>query len=380
MIDGRRRRTETGSPDDATSGRRPLGTPATGVTGAVATGTGAPPADPDPANTGGDRTASWLHPGQKLGELGVPADAVTIAGLFLAACTAIVLGRGYLYLGVALITVGGLMDFLDGSVAKAAGTASPRGAFFDSVSDRVADALILGGVAWYLVDGRHPKLALLTFAILAVSTIVSYERAKAESLGFEAKGGLMERAERLILLSIGLFFPVILVPVLWVLLVLTAGTGAGRFLKVWRQASGTAGTTGAIETLIARPWHTARVESRWLEWRLTGQLSGRDPSTPSWSRRRAGAATAPSTNRRIRERIGIGIGPMGPGGREPRIARGSRHRGGPGDAWTTRTPRAARSGSTGRGWSATRTTRRDADHPAGPPGPRAPGRDHRPGR
>ena len=183
---------------------------------------------------------------------GVSANAVTAAGVVLAAVTAVVIGLGHLWTGVALIIVGGLMDTLDGVVAKAAGTSSPRGAFVDSVSDRLADALIFGGLAWHLLVGRDPKLAILPVAILGVGSIVSYQRAKAESLGFTAQGGLMERAERLILLGVALAFNVVLVPLLCVLLALTAFTAAGRFVRVWRQASGEVPPPSHIELRRAR--------------------------------------------------------------------------------------------------------------------------------
>ena len=126
---------------------------------------------------------------------------------------------------------------LDGAVAKASGTASPRGAFFDSVADRFTDALLLGGVAWYLASTQPGRVAVLPFAVLALSMLISYERAKAESLGYDARGGLMERAERLLALGFGLLFDSLLVPVLWVMLVLTAITAVQRFVSVWRQAS-----------------------------------------------------------------------------------------------------------------------------------------------
>jgi CDP-diacylglycerol--glycerol-3-phosphate 3-phosphatidyltransferase len=74
-------------------------------------------------------------------------------------------------------------------------------------------------------------------AVLAVSSLISYERAKAELLGYQAKGGLMERAERMVVLGFGLCFKTILVPVLWVMLALTSATAVQRFFKVWRQAS-----------------------------------------------------------------------------------------------------------------------------------------------
>ena len=79
-------------------------------------------------------------------------------------------------------------------------------------------------------------MTLLPFAVMALSSLISYQRAKAESLGLDAKGGLMERAERVVLLCIGLLFEPLLVPVLWVMLVLTAITAGQRFVKVWRQA------------------------------------------------------------------------------------------------------------------------------------------------
>jgi CDP-diacylglycerol--glycerol-3-phosphate 3-phosphatidyltransferase len=73
-------------------------------------------------------------------------------------------------------------------------------------------------------------------AVLAISMLITYERARAESLGFSARGGLMERAERLILLAAALLFHIV-VPILWVMLGLTALTAVHRFVMVWRQAS-----------------------------------------------------------------------------------------------------------------------------------------------
>jgi CDP-diacylglycerol--glycerol-3-phosphate 3-phosphatidyltransferase len=174
--------------------------------------------------------------GTALARIGVSADAITVLGICLAAGTGVLIGSGHFWIATAMLIVGGLMDTLDGVVAKAAGTTSIRGAFFDSVSDRVADGLIFGGVTWRLLVGHNPREALLPVAILVVSSIVSYERAKAESLGLSAKGGLMERAERLILLGVALFFHVVLIPLLIVLLVLTSFTACGRFIRVWRQA------------------------------------------------------------------------------------------------------------------------------------------------
>jgi CDP-diacylglycerol--glycerol-3-phosphate 3-phosphatidyltransferase len=174
--------------------------------------------------------------GRRLQRFGITADMLTATGLISATGTAVAVATGHFHLAIVLLIVTGLHDLLDGPVAKASGTSSVRGAFFDSVTDRVADALILGGVAWYLVTARPGHLVLLPFAVLGAASLVSYQRAKAESLGIAAKGGLMERAERIILLGIGFISTAFLVPVLWVTLALTMATALGRFLKVWRLA------------------------------------------------------------------------------------------------------------------------------------------------
>jgi CDP-diacylglycerol--glycerol-3-phosphate 3-phosphatidyltransferase len=173
--------------------------------------------------------------GDRLRKLGVTPDALTGFGLLASAATAFLIGSGHLVLGVIGIAVSGMGDLLDGAVARRTGQATARGAFFDSVADRVSDALLLGGVAWYLATPQHPHLPVLVLAVAALSMVISYERAKAESLGLQAKGGLMERAERFVFLGVGCAFN-ILVPVLWVMLVLTALTAVQRFVIVWRQA------------------------------------------------------------------------------------------------------------------------------------------------
>jgi CDP-diacylglycerol---glycerol-3-phosphate 3-phosphatidyltransferase len=172
--------------------------------------------------------------GERLRRLGIAADLLTTIGLAISIATAFVIASGHLVWGVVGVVLAGLADLLDGTVARKTGQASPRGSFFDSVADRVSDAALLIGVGWYL--GRtSPHLPMLAFAVAALSMVISYERAKAESLGLQAKGGLMERAERFVLLSVALAFD-ILVPVLWVMLVLTAFTAVDRFRKVWGQA------------------------------------------------------------------------------------------------------------------------------------------------
>jgi len=209
-------------------------------------------------------TEKGLRPiGLNLRKTGITADHLTALGVVMAAAAAVAIGMGQLRVGLLLLVLTGLPDALDGAVAKASGTAGPRGAFFDSVSDRVSDSLLLGGVAWYLASTHPGHVSLLPMAVLAASLLISYQRAKADALGFDARGGIMERAERVILLGLGLLFDSILVPILWVMLALTLVTAVQRFVKVWRQAS------------VERPQvNTARRDRR----------RAARAATPSWQR------------------------------------------------------------------------------------------------
>jgi phosphatidylinositol phosphate synthase len=179
-------------------------------------------------------------------------DHLTIIGLVVGVGAAVAIGAGYLQLGLLLVVLAALPDLLDGALAKASGAASQRGAFFDSTVDRMTDALLFGGVAWHLATVSSPHMSLLPFAVMAMSSLISYQRAKAESLGLDAKGGLMERAERVVLLCIGLLFEPLLIPVLWLMLVLTTITAGQRFVKVWRQAQVAPVTAARIEMRRSR--------------------------------------------------------------------------------------------------------------------------------
>jgi CDP-diacylglycerol--glycerol-3-phosphate 3-phosphatidyltransferase len=196
-----------------------------------------------------------------------------------------------------LLIVTGLHDLLDGPVAKAAGTSSVRGAFFDSVTDRVADAVLMGGVSWYLIGRHEGHLAVLPLAVLGVTALVSYERAKAESLGLSAKGGLMERAERMILLGVAFLDSAFLLPVLWVMLALISVTAITRFVKVWNAAS------GKDEVIRRRleAWRTERVDS-WRTWRESLGADGIGSGPSRGVPRRQISARAEGTTSRARWR------------------------------------------------------------------------------
>ena len=189
-----------------------------------------------------DQVDRGLEPiGVALRSMGISADVVTITGIAMSTAAAITIGSGNLALGLVLMILTGVPDALDGAVAKASGTSSLRGAYFDSVSDRLSDIILFSGVAWYLADARDDHTHMLPVAVMGVGLMISYQRAKAESLGFDAKGGLMERAERFIALGVGLFLGAFddrwLIVVLWIMFALSAATAVQRFVKVWRQAT-----------------------------------------------------------------------------------------------------------------------------------------------
>lgn len=175
--------------------------------------------------------------GRGMHKVGITADVLTVVGVLMAGAAAWVIGAGELRWGFVLMLAAAVPDLLDGPVAKAAGATSKRGAFFDSSMDRFSDALIFIGIAWHLDVSEPGRISILPMAIMALALITSYLRAKGELLGYDAKGGLMERAERYIAISFALVFNQWLVPVLWIMFALISITVVQRFLKIWAQAT-----------------------------------------------------------------------------------------------------------------------------------------------
>ena len=235
--------------------------------------------------------------GSGLAKARISADQLTALGLILSAACAVAIGNGWLFVGWCLLAASAVPDVLDGAVAKASGTSSPRGAFFDSVVDRVSDTLVLGGVAWYLASTHSPHTAILPLAIVGASNLVSYERARAESLGFTARGGLMERAERMIAIGLGLLFSFVMIPLLWLMLGLTLLTAVQRFVMVWRQASASTPRRQSGERLAAR-WSARRPSVGFGDG---SRLRGQRGDSGSWRARRA-SQSRPATWRRARSR------------------------------------------------------------------------------
>ncbi|WDF34666.1 CDP-alcohol phosphatidyltransferase family protein [Arthrobacter agilis] len=131
---------------------------------------------------------------------GVTPDAVTIAGTVGVAGAALVFYPiGQLFWGTVVITLFVFSDVVDGIMARMKGSGGPWGSFLDSTLDRIADGALFAAVAiWFFTGGHNPAIAIAALACLVLGMIVSYARAKAESLGFTANVGVAERAERLV--------------------------------------------------------------------------------------------------------------------------------------------------------------------------------------
>ncbi|MDO5628304.1 MAG: CDP-alcohol phosphatidyltransferase family protein [Mobilicoccus sp.] len=177
--------------------------------------------------------------------IGVTPDAVTIVGTLGVVLGALVLyPMGELFWGTIVITVFVFSDTLDGTMARLSGRTSSWGAFLDSSLDRLGDAAVFGGLVLYFASLPDSGLtAWLTLACLVFGFMVSYVRARAEGLGYDAKGGIAERADRLVVVLVatgltGLFgWPeVVLTVVMGLLALASAVTVVQRMLTVRAQA------------------------------------------------------------------------------------------------------------------------------------------------
>jgi CDP-diacylglycerol--glycerol-3-phosphate 3-phosphatidyltransferase len=177
-------------------------------------------------------------------KLGVSPDAVTLVGTIGVSAGALVFfPQGELLIGVLVITAFVFSDLIDGAMARRIGSGSKFGAFFDSTLDRIGDGAIFGGlVLYYAGPGDNYLYLCLSLYCLVMGAVTSYARARAESLGMDAKGGLAERADRLVLILVatglsGLFdLPVLIYVALWALALANTQTVVLRVLKVRRQA------------------------------------------------------------------------------------------------------------------------------------------------
>ncbi len=165
----------------------------------------------------------------------VRPNQLTVLGLGVSLGVAYAFARGHLRIGAALLVVAGLFDFFDGSLARLANRESAFGAFLDSVVDRYSDLVVLLGIVLYYERQDATAGVFFTMAALIGTIMVSYTKARAQSIGVSCEIGLMERPERIILLIAGGVFH-LLFPAIVLLAVLTNYTALHRIVYV-RRAS-----------------------------------------------------------------------------------------------------------------------------------------------
>ncbi|GAA4925827.1 CDP-diacylglycerol--glycerol-3-phosphate 3-phosphatidyltransferase [Actinomycetospora succinea] len=185
---------------------------------------------------GVEPTAAWLV------RRGVHPDVVTIVGTVASTAAALwLIPSGHLFAASLVVGALAMLDVLDGAMARARGVKSPFGGVLDSVGDRLVDGAVFAGITWWAFGVDRPLLAGLALACLITGQLISYIKARAEAAGLRADGGLVERAERLILgLAgvglVGLGVPYALDVALWLLVVGSVVTVGQRVVAVWRSA------------------------------------------------------------------------------------------------------------------------------------------------
>jgi len=171
----------------------------------------------------------------------ISPNILTFIGLVINIVAAVLFGyagaenqqRMFLYAGLVIIGAG-IFDMVDGRVARATGQVTQFGAFFDSVIDRYSDVALYFGLLVYYARGNRFFYVVLTALVMTTSVMVSYTRARAESLIGQCKVGFMERPERIVLVIIGALFNR-MAPVLWVIAVLGNITVIHRIVYTYQQ-------------------------------------------------------------------------------------------------------------------------------------------------
>jgi len=185
--------------------------------------------------------------GNALARTPVTPNAITVVGTVgMSASALIFFPTGHLFIGVVVCTIFVFSDMLDGTLARIKGTTGPFGAFLDSTLDRVADAAVFAGLAIYFVRGGHDRLlAGVSLFCLVAGALVSYAKARAESLGLSCDVGFAERTERLLIGLVaaglaGLGVPYVLPIGLWLLAAVSAFTFGQRVVAAHRSAAAAA--------------------------------------------------------------------------------------------------------------------------------------------
>ena len=167
---------------------------------------------------------------------GFTANRATLAGVAITGAAAYFAATGHFLLAGLLNAGGALFDLLDGAIARRQNAVTKRGALLDSTVDRVAEGMVLIGLAWWYTGALsyHRTGILLAFIAFAGSMMVSYVRARAEGLGHKGTSGFLTRPERVAIMTVGLLIGRPL-PALWILAVGAPLSALHRFWAEWRS-------------------------------------------------------------------------------------------------------------------------------------------------
>jgi CDP-diacylglycerol--glycerol-3-phosphate 3-phosphatidyltransferase len=172
--------------------------------------------------------------GAFLNRIGLMPNTMTILGLLGNTAGAIFLAQGKMTIGGLIILAMGPVDALDGTMARLRGEPSEFGAFVDSVTDRYSELVIFGGLLVYYIQQGNWTAALVTYFAAGGSVLVSYIRARASSLGYDTKVGILTRMERYLVLAPTLVLNIPLVG-LWIIAILANITAFQRIVDIRRQ-------------------------------------------------------------------------------------------------------------------------------------------------
>jgi CDP-diacylglycerol--glycerol-3-phosphate 3-phosphatidyltransferase len=173
--------------------------------------------------------------GAFLNGLGLTPNMMTMLGLLGSVVAAIFLANGNMRWGGIIVLVMWPIDALDGTMARLRGEPTDFGGFVDSVTDRYSELVIFAGLLYYFLGENNTLAAILVFAAASGSILVSYTRARAEALDFDAKIGTLTRVERYLVLAPGLAlnFPL---AAMWIIAILANFTALQRIWYVRQQA------------------------------------------------------------------------------------------------------------------------------------------------
>ncbi|MFD6896458.1 phosphatidylinositol phosphate synthase [Rhodococcus sp. NPDC060086] len=199
--------------------------------------------------------------GHALNRTGLTPDAVTVIGTVATIAAALTLfPTGHLFIGTLAIWLFVMFDMLDGAMARARGGGTRFGAVLDATCDRVADGAIFAGLAWWAVYHEQSRpLVIATLICLVCSQVISYAKARAEASGLSADGGLIERADRLVIVLVGSGLTGLGLD--WAIHIAMWLLAAGSVITVFQRVLAVRNSPGARELLPLPPASTPASET-----------------------------------------------------------------------------------------------------------------------